>query len=115
MFHLLFSSGFCLITLINRYTSTHATWVEDGGAIMSIIGHFQFVMWTLLQIMWVFLLQLPQKYKVHIDKELFFWSVIIVNENGERISVKYWPEGPKGYMDLPEDAMDVNDEQDTSM
>jgi hypothetical protein len=82
---------------------------------MSTIGHFQFVMWTLLQIMWFFLLQLPQKYKVHIDKELFFRSVTIVNENGERISAKYWPEGPEGHVDLPEDAMDVDDEQDTGM
>jgi hypothetical protein len=65
--------------------------------------------------MWFFLLQLLQKYKVHIDRELFFQSVTIVNENGEHIYVKYWPDGYEGHMDLPEDAIDINDEQYTGM
>jgi hypothetical protein len=82
--------------------------VEDAGAIMSVAGHFQFVMWTLLQIVWFFLLQLPRKYKVHIDKDLFFRSVTIIDENGERKFAKYWPEGPEGYQDRPADAMDVD-------
>ena len=77
----------------NRLTHEQANFLSDGEALMDKVSHVQHVARAMLQMVCFFMRQLPQHYLARVNKDVFLSSFSYV-ENGVRVGVGSWDEGP---------------------
>ncbi len=58
--------------------------------------HFEYIVRTLFTVVLFFLVQLPEEYRVQVDRDAFMAAFSFVDEDGHRRPVSPWPLGPSG-------------------
>lgn len=66
---------------------------------MTCSRHFEYIVRTLFTIILFFLAQLPNEYRVKVDRDAFMAAFSFVGEDGHRRPVSPWPLGPSGSND----------------
>jgi hypothetical protein len=80
---------------LQEYTN-EANWAQDGQVLMQPVSHFNFFVRSLLQLCSYLVQQLPTKYKILIDPNVFMSAFSMVNDEGERINASSWQGAPDG-------------------
>jgi hypothetical protein len=80
---------------LQRYTN-EANWAQDGHVLMQPFSHFNFFIRGLLQLSSYLVQQLPARYKISINPDLFLSAFTMENDAGERVSATSWTGAPDG-------------------
>ena len=80
---------------LQRYTND-ANWAQDGQVLMKPFSHFNFFVRGLLQLCSYLAQQLPTRYKISIDAEVFLSAFSMVDDAGVRVKGSPWQGAPDG-------------------
>lgn len=72
----------------------HATFAREGPNVMFRISMMVFFCRSFLLIVLFIVRQLPREFDVRVDSDAFFNSFSYVNEDGSRVTVGSWEDGP---------------------
>jgi hypothetical protein len=76
--------------------SNEANWAQDGHVLMQPVSHFNYFVRGLLQICSYLVQQLPTRYRVLINPDIFLSAFTMEDEDGKRVQAKPWVGAPDG-------------------
>ena len=76
--------------------SNEANWAQDGHILMQPVSHFNYFVRGLLQICSYLVQQLPTRYRVLINPDIFLSAFTMEDEDGKRMQAKSWVGAPDG-------------------
>jgi hypothetical protein len=80
---------------VQKY-SNETNWAQDGHILMQENSHFNFFVRGLLQLCSYLVQQLPSRYKISINTEVFLSAFTMEGNNSERVHATSWTGAPDG-------------------